>query len=101
MTPMGILDGLGRGQVLMITEQELDILLEEAKLIREKDTFVSGLIRVLEYHGSIFIQEYTDRNEVALRKGESVEAAEKFVEDRLKVYEKMWDGCGCKIDYRK
>jgi hypothetical protein len=101
MTPVEILDELGRVHVLLIAEQELDGLLKEARLVRQRDTFVSGLIRVLEYHGSIIVQEYTDKNEAALRKGASIEAAERFVEDRLRVYEKMWDGCGCKIDYHK
>jgi len=27
------------------------------------------------------------------------ETAAKFVEERLDIYEKMWDGCGCKVKY--
>jgi len=27
------------------------------------------------------------------------EAVRRFVADRLTAYERMWDGCGCKIDY--
>jgi hypothetical protein len=26
-------------------------------------------------------------------------AAARFVADRLATYERMWDGCGCRIDY--
>ena len=39
----------------------------------------------------------------AVQKGETSmevrETAERFVEDRLSDYERMWDGCGCKIEY--
>jgi hypothetical protein len=27
------------------------------------------------------------------------EAAQEFVRERLAQYDRMWDGCGCKIDY--
>ncbi len=29
----------------------------------------------------------------------SSEAAAEFVRERLAQYERMWDGCGCRIDY--
>ncbi len=30
---------------------------------------------------------------------DGVEAAQEFVAARLETYERMWDGCGCKVDY--
>ncbi len=34
-----------------------------------------------------------------LRLLEDEEAAHRFVSRRLEQYERMWDGCGCRIDY--
>ena len=28
-----------------------------------------------------------------------LEAAGRFVDNRLAAYDRMWDGCGCKVDY--
>jgi hypothetical protein len=55
----------------------------------------------MSYNGRTFTQELTLKNEVALRGFESLQKAQEFVTDRLAVYEKMWDGCGCKVDYYK
>jgi hypothetical protein len=38
-------------------------------------------------------------DERAVRRFASHEEANQFVQQRLKDYERMWDGCGCKIDY--
>jgi len=27
--------------------------------------------------------------------------AEEFIKERLEIYNRMWDGCGCKVDYYK
>ena len=35
---------------------------------------------------------------VVRRLGERAEA-DRFIQDRLAQYERMWDGCGCRIDY--
>ena len=39
-----------------------------------------------------------DGNALA-RRMPSIEDATDFVNDRLGTYERMWDGCGCKINY--
>ena len=47
MTPHEILDELSRGHVLLVGEGDLEALLKEAKLLRQADTFVNGIIRVM------------------------------------------------------
>ncbi len=49
--------------------------------------------------GYSLVQEETPDGQILLRRLGSREAAEEFVEDRLATYERMWDGCGCKVDY--
>ncbi len=59
----------------------------------------SGQIRILRCDNKILVQESTPKNEILVRKFKNPDDAKKFVEKRLKIYEKMWDGYGFKIDY--
>ena len=43
------------------------------------------------------VEEPTSRQRVLRRLAEDEVAA--FVKDRLDTYERMWDGCGCKVEY--
>jgi hypothetical protein len=47
------------------------------------------------------VQESDPEGTVYLRAMADREAAEAFVSDRLATYERMWDGCGCKVHYRR
>jgi hypothetical protein len=95
-----MLERLDRQTVISIGTEELEALLEAAETVREVDTRLSGWIRILIVADEVILQEQTPKGEFLLRRMTSIEDAERFVEQRLAVYERMWDGCGCKIDYR-
>jgi hypothetical protein len=84
---------------LIIKENELKLVLDNAEIIRVEDTYLSDFIRVLKHDDKLFIQETTSKKEIIIRKAKSIEDADKFVQDRLDFYERKWDGCGCKINY--
>ncbi len=84
---------------LIINENELKLFLENSEIIRVEDTHLSDFIRVLKYNEKLFVQEITFKKEIIIRKVNSAEDADKFVQDRLDFYDRKWDGCGCKIDY--
>lgn len=84
---------------LIINENELKLFLENSEIIRVEDTHLSDFIRVLKYDEKLFVQEITFKKEIIIRKVNSAEDADKFVQDRLDFYDRKWDGCGCKIDY--
>ena len=86
--------------ILAIDEEELTALLEAAETVREADTCLSGWIRILSLDGHVLVQEQTTEGEILIRRMASLETAEYLVGDRLATYERMWDGCGCKVDYR-
>jgi len=85
--------------IIALDGEALPVLLEAAEVIRADDTCVAGWIRILRINDHFAVQEQTPDGEVLVRRLISREAAERFVEDRLTDYERMWDGCGCKIDY--
>jgi len=92
---------LGKQAIIALDGEILPELLEAAKIIRADDTCVAGWIRILGIEGYFVVQEQTPEGEVLIRRLNSREAAEQFVELRLSSYERMWDGCGCKIDYHQ
>lgn len=76
-----------------------DDLLNNCEIILERDTLISGFIRILKYKNYYITQETTDKNEVVLRLFEQCKDAEALVQDHLETYDMMWDGCGCKVNY--
>ena len=94
-----IIQNLKKQKILLLPLSELDEILAQVEIIQQLDTFMSDFIRILKQENSIFVQEMTRKEEIALRLFDSVKEAEMFVTTRMATYEKMWDGCGCKVDY--
>jgi hypothetical protein len=75
-------------------------LLGSSETVREENTFMAGAIRILVIRDKVVVQEQTpDTADVIVRACSSRDEADRFVDERLSAYERMWDGCGCKIDY--
>lgn len=99
MDAKDIFDRVLNSKYLIIEKSELKTVLDNAEIIRIEDTHLSDFIRLIKYNGNLFIQETTFNKENIVRKVSSIEAADKFIQERLDFYERKWDGCGCKIDY--
>jgi len=90
---------LHHSPVVAIDRDTLRELIDAADVLREDDTHLAGWIRVLAVGDSILVQEETPKGEVLVRRMPSRESAERFVDLRMQSYDRMWDGCGCKVDY--
>jgi hypothetical protein len=101
MTGHEIAEQLHEQALIALDEEGLSVLLESFEVLRADDTCVAGWIRILSTTGLVMVQEETPDREILLRRVGSREAAERLVEHRLAAYEKMWDGCGCTIDYHR
>jgi hypothetical protein len=94
-----IVQNLSKKNKLYLPVPELDKILSFSEIKYEKNTLISDYIRIVKIDDKIVVQEKTDKNEIALHLFENEQDAEKFVKERLDTYEKMWDGCGCKVKY--
>ncbi len=94
-----ILNKLNTDKKIYVPVQMLEGILSQAEVKYEHNTLISDYIRIIRLKDHIFVQEKTDKNEIALRLFPDEETAGKFVSERLDIYEKMWDGCGCKVKY--
>ena len=100
MTTDDFLRRLERERVAVLDASELSDLLEATEVIRERDTRIAGPIRILRAGEHVLVQERTSTTgDVVVREVASEEEAVRFVEQRMADYDRMWDGCGCKIDY--
>ncbi|MCX8104611.1 MAG: hypothetical protein N3D80_01910 [Ignavibacterium album] len=99
MSVSEILTSVKSNPYIVLNKEELDIFLACSTKIKEVDTCLSDFVRILKYNDEIFFQEVSDKNEILLRKMNSLEDAEKLLKERMDFYERKWDGCGCKINY--
>jgi hypothetical protein len=100
-----ILDAITRhlesNPVVIVSEDQLENVLKAVEFVDEKETYFRDKIRILQKDDFLLIQEKSNKDEIIIRKISSLENGYKFIHDRLTVYENMWNGCGCKINYYK
>jgi hypothetical protein len=61
-------------------------------------TFLAGdLVIARDPAGMVAVEQPSSRERVVRRLADDQVRA--FVKDRLDTYERMWDGCGCKVEY--
>ena len=94
-----ILTKLNSRKKLYLPVNELNNILSFSEIKFEQNTLISDYIRIVKIDDKFVVQEKTDKNEIALHEFNNEQEAEKFVNERLDIYEKMWDGCGCKVKY--
>ena len=96
-----IISSIKKKKYLIICEPELNELLSNAKIIIEENTYISDKIRLLKFEDDLIIQEKTTKNEYLIKNVKTKKEAEELIKERLDIYNRMWDGCGCRIDYYK
>lgn len=94
-----IIQDLDENKKIFLPVAELNKVLSFSEIKYEKNTLISDYIRIVKIEDKVVVQEKTDKNEIALHLFDNEEEAQKFIDERLGIYEKMWDGCGCKVKY--
>lgn len=84
---------------ILISEIQLTELMKSLKIVFEEDTMISDFIRIFEFDNFYIYQEKTPKGEILIRKFNDKTTADLLIKQRLDIYEKMWNGCGCRIDY--
>lgn len=76
-------------------------LSEACEVVERHATMVAGELLIVRWDDCLAAVEQPAPGERVMRRLSGAEEARQFVEERLEAYERMWDGCGCKIDYHK
>jgi hypothetical protein len=90
---------LASGGVTVLGREEWESVSDSFDVVLSLDTMVSGMIILLRYEGGFAVVEEPGPGERVLRGFDDEASARRFVEERMDTYERMWDGCGCRIDY--
>lgn len=100
MTAADLNDKLvSEGIVSLKTAQWEEVRQDFPEIERHK-TFIAGDLTIVHgADGPVAVEEPTSQERV-LRTLESDEVKD-FVTHRLETYERMWDGCGCRVEYYK
>lgn len=94
-----IISSCKKKKYLIINESDLIELLSLSKLIIEEDTHISDKIRLLKIKDELVLQEKTTKDEYLIRIMSTQKEAEELIKERFEIYNRMWDGCGCKVKY--
>ena len=99
MNIKSLVNQMGNSSFTTITKEQMEGIRNSSKLVYEEDTLISDFIRIYKSNDLYIFQEKTPRGEILIRKFENESEAKDLMNNRLDIYEKMWNGCGCKINY--
>jgi len=94
-----MISDLSNNSFIVLDKDKLNLFLSQVKILKEENTYLNDFIRIVNFNEIICIQETSDKNEIIVRRMNSLKEAKDFVQERLDFYDRKWDGCGCKIDY--
>jgi hypothetical protein len=90
---------LEEGEVVPLPTGEWEALSGAFEVVHSQDTLVSGMITLLHQGDLYAVMEEPGPDERVLRGFVGEVSARGFIAERMETYERMWDGCGCRIDY--
>lgn len=67
--------------------------------LERHDTLVAGHLLIVRGPVGLAAVEQPSPEERVIRLLLDDQEAHRFVQERLEQYERLWDGCGCKVDY--
>lgn len=94
-----VLETLGRGRIVEIREEEWQAISGGFKAVESHETGHAGKLLIVQAGDAFAAVESPASGKRVLRPLADQFAVRSFVTDRLDTYERMWNGCGCKIDY--
>ena len=71
------------------------------KCVKEVDTNFAGKICLLKAENKLIAREEDGKGSIYFRLMKDEEDFDAFTQDRLVIYDRMWDGCGCKVVYNE
>lgn len=99
MTPELLQRRLSTEDIVTVDEADWEEVRHAFPEVERHPTHIAGdLIIVRDAHGPVAVEEPATRRRVLRRLADDADVR-RFVQDRLDTYERMWDGCGCKVEY--
>ena len=98
MSPKDLIERVRSQGIVALDDAAWKPVADAFDVVERHNTFIAGDLVIARLDGLLVaVETPTSRQHVVRRLEES--ALRAFVKDRLDTYERMWDGCGCKVDY--
>ena len=85
--------------VVCLTADAWAALADGIEEVERHSTGVAGDLLIVRVESHLAAVEEPSSGERVLRRLADADEAGEFVRQRLEQYERMWDGCGCMVDY--
>jgi len=92
-------DKVFAGGTVPLSAKEWESLSPLCREVERHDTLLAGLLLIVQVGEHLVAVESPSRDARVARLLGGVEEARAFVVERLEEYERMWDGCGVKVEY--
>jgi hypothetical protein len=90
---------LQAGGIVGISRAEWERLAPRFQVLEVHETRLAGQLLLVRGPAGLAAVERPERGRRVIRPLSDEVAARAFVQDRLDTYDRMWDGCGCRVDY--
>ncbi len=90
---------LQAGQIVSITAGEREELMALVTILELPNSSYPGAPTFIRHHSRVAALEQAEPDRWVLRPLADEAEAQAFSERRQDDHDRMWDGCGCKIDY--
>jgi hypothetical protein len=90
---------LGRGELVVLNESQWARLANSCDIIEQIDTKIAGDLLLVRCDAILAAIECPRSGERVVRPVADLAVARRFIAERLAAYDRIWDGCGCRIDY--
>ena len=99
MTAQELNDRLQTERIVVLADAAWAELEDSYDEVERHDTIVAGDLLIVRTDAGLAAVEQPRSGERVVRLLGGIDAVRPFVQQRLGLYERMWDGCGCKVDY--
>jgi hypothetical protein len=82
-----------------VSPEEWEAVVTTSQPLRNVEAALDHTIEVRSLGEELLARETSDKGEIILRLFPGDFALNAFLKRRIDIYERMWDGCGCKVDY--
>jgi hypothetical protein len=101
MTAESLNNLLSAGKIVALPVDTWKRLADRFELLEDHKTGLAGRLLLTRGPTGFVVVEEPDPRRRTLRRFAEEKEARRFIRDRMETYDRMWDGCGCKVDYMK
>jgi len=91
---------LDRERIADLSAEEWERIADRFEVLESHDTKLAGMLLLVRDGRGLAVVERPGPGRRVVRRLDGEKEARAFIQERLETYDRMWDGCGCKIDYQ-